>query len=109
MPRTSAYLDSPALDHAKAKASGRFYRSLCEHTSTKPYEHQRHLNSNRHQANVAKEKAGVVKRLRCDYYDYACNKPSHMKTHEAGERHKKRVADAKAALDAEAIVDDSPE
>lgn len=32
-----------------------------------------------------------------------------MKMHEGGERHKKRVAAAKAALDAEAIVNDSPE
>lgn len=29
--------------------------------------------------------------------------------HEGGEHHKKRVAEAKAALDAGAIVDDSPE
>lgn len=78
----------------KAKASKKYYCTICEHACAKPYEFARHNRSARHLNNVAKAKLGVVKKYRCDVCSYSCAKRSHLESHILGKRHLQRVAGA---------------
>ncbi|CAN9337257.1 unnamed protein product [Alternaria alternata] len=61
--------------------SKKFYCDVCERACGKQCTLDRHNKSKRHLANVAKAKAGVVKKYRCKPCSFFCFKLSHMTEH----------------------------
>lgn len=107
------YLARFARYAEKQKESKEFYCELCDHASTKPYEHNRHLQSKRHLKKVAggplqtpakKEKkretadnTKASKKYFCALCDVACTRQGELDRHNRSKRHLAKSAKAESS------------
>lgn len=103
------YLAKFARYSEKQKESNAFYCELCDHASTKPYEHNRHLDSKRHlkkasrdplapparkKSRVTAETNKASKKFLCDLCDVSCTSLYELNRHNGSKRHLAKSAKA---------------
>ncbi|KFY92389.1 hypothetical protein V498_04989 [Pseudogymnoascus sp. VKM F-4517 (FW-2822)] len=108
------YLAKFARYAKKQKESKAFFCELCNHASTKPFEHDRHLQSKRHlekaarnpKAPPARKKNRITeetnkasKKFFCALCDVACTSPYELNRHGRSKRHLAKSAKAAAAAE----------
>lgn len=107
------YLAKFARYAEKQKEQKAFYCELCDHASTKPYEHNRHLQSKRHlkkvargplKAPVKKEKkretadnTKASKKYFCALCNVACTRQAELDRHNGSKRHLAKSAKAESS------------
>lgn len=108
------YLAKFARYAEKQKESKAFFCEICNHASTKPFEHDRHLLSKRHWEKAARDPKAppawkkkrtteeankASKRFFCALCDVACVSPYELNRHGRSGRHLAKTAKAAAAAE----------
>ncbi|KAF2417225.1 hypothetical protein EJ08DRAFT_84066 [Tothia fuscella] len=77
-------------------ASEEFFCDLRGIPCRAKYDFERHMNSDRHQRNVAQAKAGVVKNFKCTLCGYYAKANHLLLRHNGSKKHQKKIAEALA-------------